>query len=99
MKNVYTYGHRNEKDLTEEQIDYVKQAARKQGYKGDIEYSPYSLTAIIDYIDDNGERSGKGSLLIIGTDVYPGENGTTANERLSPDCCMAHEIVGHHEAW
>lgn len=99
MKNVYTYGHRNEKDLTEKQIDYAKQAARKQGYKGDMDYSPNSLTAIIDYKDDNGEKSGKGSLLIIGTDVYPGENAVTANEKLTPDCCMAHEIVGHHEAW
>ena len=37
--------------------------------------------------------------MVIGTDAYPSVNGITANDKISLNGCMAHEIVGHHEAW
>lgn len=95
MSNVSTGGKRNEEPLSEKQIDEAKAAAYKQGYKGDIMYSLYSNTSF------HGSREGeKFHYLIVGTDAYPSAtNGGTANERISLNACMAHEIVGHYEAW
>lgn len=83
---------RNEEPLTEEQIAQATSSARKQGYEGDISYSKLSSTAIHhsvegDYYD----------YLVIGNDAFPRIGSTRANEMLSVDACMAHEIVGHLE--
>jgi hypothetical protein len=38
--------------------------------------------------------------LVIGTDAYPNATpGKSAVERISIDGCMAHEVIGHYEAW
>lgn len=38
--------------------------------------------------------------LVIGTDAYPIEgNNNSANERITVRGCMAHEVIGHYEAW
>lgn len=89
---VETGKHRNEGPLTKEQIKAATEAARKQGYDRDIEYSDYSFTSFIGYPDDS-------CLLVIGTDAYPSGSPTTANEAISLNGAMAHEVVGHYEAW
>ena len=56
---------------------------------------------------DNSNTSFHGSTegnefhyLVIGTDAFPSkENGGTANEMITLNGCMAHEVVGHYETW
>lgn len=96
MSNVSTGGKRNETPLTEHQINEAKEAARLQGYKGEILYSAHSNTSF------HGSQEGeKYHFLVVGTDAFPTEaNGGTANEKVSLNGCMAHdEIIGHYEAW
>ena len=99
IRNVFTGGHRNEEELSLEEIKKAEDAARKQGYNGNMEYSPHVNTGIAGFPTENGERRSEDSLLMIGTDAYPSKNPESANDGLSLDSCMAHEIVGHHEAW
>ena len=87
-----TGGWRNETPLTSDQIAAAEQMARSQGYEGDIAYSEHENTAFIGFSD--GTR-----LLIIGTDAYPSETPCTANEALPIKAAIAHETVGHYEAW
>lgn len=95
LKNIYTHGKRNEKPLSEDEINEARKAAIRQGYKGDIAYSENSYTAFHGSVE--GERY---HYLVIGTDAYPStENGGTANEKVSLNGCMAHEVVGHYETW
>jgi hypothetical protein len=90
-KMAETGGRRNEDPLTEEQKARAEKAARAQGYPGDIDFSDYVETSIVIY-DDSA------SLLVIGTDAYPRGNPRNANEALSVEASMAHEVVGHYEA-
>ena len=95
MSDVSTGGKRNEVPLTEEQIKEAQIAARKQGYKGIIQYSDYSNTSF--HGSAEGERF---CYLVIGTDAYPSTyNAGNANEKVSLNGCMAHEVVGHYETW
>lgn len=98
-KYVYTGGRRNESPLTDVQYREAEEAARQQGFNGSAEYSETQLTSIINFPNEDGTRDEKSCLLVIGTDAYPLPDGETPNERLTLNCCMAHEIVGHHEAW
>lgn len=95
MSDVFTGGKRNETPLEDKEIEAAKAAAKRQGYLGDIHYSNNSNTSF------HGSIEGKPyHYLVIGTDAFPAkQNGGTANERISLDGCMAHEIVGHYEAW
>lgn len=93
--HVYTEGKRNERTLTQEEIIRAEMSARRQGYDGEIIYSDFQNTSFHGSIE--GERF---HYLVIGTDAYPAlKNGGTANEMISLDACMAHEIVGHYETW
>ena len=95
IMKVDTGGRRNEQRLSDMQIFEAKEAARKQGYTGDIHYSDYSHTSF-----HGSTESGGFHFLVIGTDTYPlSDRRGTANERISVNGCMAHEIVGHYEAW
>lgn len=91
---IDTGGIRNEKPLTKNQIQKAKKSARKQGFNGQIDYSEFSNTAFIYTEEPNGYYR-----LVIGTDAYPGKNSKTANGKISVDGCMAHEVVGHYQAW
>ena len=92
--SVSTGGHRNESPLMEAQIVEAQKAARRQGFDGEVFYSDYSSTAF------HGSAEGHGfCFLVVGTDAYPSLDGKSANERVSVDGCMAHEVVGHYEAW
>ena len=92
--SVSTGGHRNESPLTEDQIVLAQKAARRQDFDGEVFYSDYSSTAF------HGSAEGHGfCFLVVGTDAYPSLDGKSANERVSVDGCMAHEVVGHYEAW
>ena len=90
---VDTGGRRNEAPLTYEQRNEAWDAARKQGYTRDIGFSDTQNTAFL------GFKESDDCLLIIGTDAYPAKNGTSANERISLNGAMAHEIIGHCGAW
>lgn len=93
--HVYTEGKRNERTLTQEEIIRAEMSARRQGYDGEIIYSDFQNTSFHGSIE--GERF---HYLVIGTDAYPAlKNGGTANEMISLDACMAHEIIGHYETW
>lgn len=92
---IDTGGKRNEEELTDEQIKDAKAAAVQQGYDGDIYYSANSNTAFHGSIEGDPFH-----YLVIGTDAYPKQPpGSTANEQVSMNGCMAHEVVGHYEAW
>lgn len=46
---------------------------------------------------ENDERY---SYLVVGTDAYPSKVDTTlANSRVSYKGALAHEVIGHYEAW
>lgn len=95
LNNIYTYGKRNERPLSEAEIEEAKKAAYRQGYRGEIIYSDNSNTSFHGSVE--GEKF---HYLVIGTDAYPSQkNGGTANERVSLNGCMAHEIIGHYETW
>ena len=95
MSNVNTGGKRNEEPLTDAQITEAMTYAALQGYKGEIHYSDHSNTSF------HGSTEGEEyCYLVIGTDAYPTSNNNgTANERISVNGCMAHEVVGHYETW
>lgn len=92
---ISTEGKRYEKPLTNEQIETARKEAVKQGYTGDILYSQNSNTAFHGIVE--GEKF---HYLVIGTDAYPIKgNNNSANERITVRGCMAHEVIGHYEAW
>ena len=95
---IDTGGRRNERSLSETQIDRAKEAAYRQGYVGDIYYRDYSSTSF--HAFSTFGHMDSFHYLVIGTDAYP--NATpekSAVERISIDGCMAHEVIGHYEAW
>ena len=92
---IDTGGRRNEKPLSVLQQKNAEDAARKQGYPGEIFYSDYSSTAFHGSPDNRDFH-----FLVIGTDAYPvATSQGSAIERISLSGCMAHEVVGHYEAW
>ena len=93
--NIPFDGRRNEKPLTEKQRKEAEKAALKQGYKGEVFYSEYSSTSFHHSAEGHGFY-----YLVIGNDAYPDPRySETAVERVSLNGCMAHEVVGHYEAW
>lgn len=95
---IDTGGRRNEKPLTESQLAKAKESARVQGYDGDIFYRDTSSTSFHAF-QGYGEP-GAFHYLVIGTDAYPNLNARgDAVERISLNGCMAHEVVGHYNAW
>ncbi|MBQ7767566.1 MAG: hypothetical protein IJ403_01635 [Oscillospiraceae bacterium] len=95
---IDTGGRRNEKPLTESQLAKAKESARVQGYDGDIFYRDTSSTSFHAF-QEYGEP-GAFHYLVIGTDAYPNLNARgDAVERISLNGCMAHEVVGHYNAW
>ena len=91
-KDVSTNGLRNENPLTSEQVIECTRYARELGFDEDIEYSESINTGIVNYRN-------QGSLLVIGTDIYPNPNGTTANSLIGYKGALAHEIIGHYGAF
>ena len=86
---IETGGQRGEEPLTDKQIKENINIAISYGMPKDrIKYSEYNNTA----------HSGIWDYLIIGTDVYP-KNAKTANGRLSNKAALAHELIGHREAF
>lgn len=97
INNVSTGQKRNEEPLTEEEISQCIDYARELGFKDNIAYSNYSMTGFAGSFE--GERYCR---LVIGTDVKPimGDLKTcTPNQLVSYKGALAHEIVGHYEAW
>lgn len=94
MKKIYTNGKRNESKLSFEQRNACLEYIEILNFHHDISFSEYSNTAFI------ASREGdKYCRLIIGTDVYPKKNGICPNEQISYKGAIAHEIIGHYEAW
>jgi len=87
---VSTGGKRNEKELTKEQFQKVKEYAIYLGMpENKIYYIDYDLTAYGHYYD----------LLRIGTDVFPLDSRVRdPNSNISYKGAIAHEIIGHREA-
>ena len=94
MQKVYTNGKRNENKLTYEQRKACLTYIEELGFEYDVSFSEYSNTAFV--CSTQGEKYCR---LIIGTDVYPIPNATTPNELISYRGAIAHEIIGHFEAW
>ncbi len=94
VSKVSTGGIRNEKPLSQDQIQACTDYAKELGFAGDISYSDYSHTAFV--CSTEGERYCR---LVIGTDAYPSDHGNTVNGKLSYRAAIAHEVVGHYEAW
>ena len=95
MKKVNTDGKRNELKLTYEQRKECLEYVELLGFKHDVSFSECSNTAFVS--SREGDRYCR---LVIGTDVYPSENATISpNEQISYRGAIAHEIVGHYEAW
>ena len=87
---VQTGGRRNETPLTESQIAENVDYAVSLGMKREqVRYGDHYNTAYGSTFD----------IVYLGTDLYPAENGKTANERISNKGALAHEIVGHREAF
>lgn len=93
-RRVDTGGHRNEWPLDENQINKCTDYVKKLGFQHDISYSNFSNTAFVGSME--GEKYCR---LVIGTDVLPGANPKSANEKITWRGALAHEIVGHYEAW
>lgn len=91
ISNVSTGGKRNEKPLTESQIRENIQYAEKLGMPRErIRYGEHYNTAYGSEFD----------MLYIGTDVYPSATRAKfANGRVSNKGAIAHEIIGHREAF
>ena len=95
---IDTGGRRNETALNEKQFAKAKEAAMAQGYDGEIFYRDNSSTSF--HAFQNVGDEGAFYYLVIGTDAYPKPNANgEAVERISLNGCMAHEVVGHYEAW
>lgn len=94
MLKVSTGGHRNEAPLNTEQINNCIDYTRMLGFKSDIAYSDYSYTAFVGSVE--GEKYCR---MVIGTDVFPCNTPTSPNEKLSYKAAIAHEVIGHFEAW
>lgn len=94
MKHIYTNGKRNEAKLTYEQRKECLEYIELLGFKHDISFSEYSNTAFV-FVSE-GEKYCR---LVIGTDVYPTDTPTTPNASISYRGAIAHEIIGHYEAW
>jgi len=90
---VNTGGLRNEKPLTQKQINEAIEYAVKLGMPR------YKITYGDNYLTSHSPIS---DILLLGTDLYPAENiaiGTkNANARVSWKSTIGHEIVGHREA-
>lgn len=95
IRNVSS-GLRNEESLTEKEIEECIHYAKKIGFKDDIHYTDYSPTGFAGSVE--GERYCR---LCIGTDVKPYNLGHTnnPNQLVSMKGAIAHEVVGHYEAW
>jgi len=91
LRKVDTDGLRNEKPLTETQINAIKDYAVKLGMpREQIRYSDNTNTI---YVDD-------WDLLIIGTDVLPlPERTDNPNSNISWRGAISHEVIGHREAY
>ena len=88
--NVSTGGRRNETPLTDAQKAECKQIAVDYGMPPDkIVFSDNMYTGYLAIADR----------LYIGTDVYPSETATKANYILSHKAGIAHEVVGHRQAY
>ncbi len=96
-KNVSTNGLRNEIPLNFEQVENCKKYLTKLGYDDIPSFTNNSLTSMHFGETENGDKY---SYLVVGTDVYPSEsNIKNANSRVSYKGALAHEVVGHYEAW
>ena len=88
IMKVNTGGLRNETPLTTQQIKENVDIAVLLGMpREQIRYGEHYSTAYGSGFD----------MLYIGTDVYPSDNGKTANQRVSNRGALSHEIVGHRE--
>lgn len=92
--NVYTEGKRNEKKLSYEQRKECLAYIELLNFEWDVSFSEYSNTAFV--CSSEGDRYCR---LVIGTDVYPVKGASMPNESISYRGAIAHEIVGHYEAW
>lgn len=90
MLKVNTGGRRNEKPLTQEQIDKAVDYAVSLGMPKDrIYYVDYDCTAYGSAFD----------VLRLGTDLYPSsQKQKNPNSNVSMKGAIAHEIVGHRNA-
>lgn len=87
IMRVSSDGHRNEIPLTDEQKQECVEYAMSLGMpRNKIFFTDYLLT---------GYSGGELDILMIGTDVYPANDKSKANYRLSVRAALAHEIVGH----
>lgn len=90
IMKVESGGLRNEAPLTEAQIQECFDYAEHLGMARDrIRYGEHYNTAYGSTFD----------MVYIGTDAYPSQSGKTANQKLSYRCALAHEIIGHREAF
>ena len=88
--NVATGGVRNEIPLTEAQKEECRQIAVEYGMPPDrIRFKE----------DANTSYLGLADVLFVGTDVYPSGNTSKANYMLSHRAGIAHEVVGHRQAY
>lgn len=94
MKHIYTGGKRNEVKLTYEQRKECLEYIELLGFKHDVSFSEYSNTAFVS--SRQGDRYCR---LVIGTDVYPGASSVNPNDQISFRGAIAHEVVGHYDAW
>ena len=90
IMNVSTGGRRNEEPLTESQKDECLKIAQEYGMPAErIVFVEDMLTGYFPFADR----------LYIGTDVYPCGNMEKANYMISNRGTLAHEIVGHRDAY
>jgi len=94
MKYINTEGKRNENKLSYEQRRECLEYIESLGFEYDTNFSEFSNTAFV--FSSEGEKYCR---LIIGTDVYPNASAKTPNEIISYKGAIAHEIIGHYEAW
>ena len=87
---IDTGGQRNESPLTASQIESAVEYAETLGMPRDsILYRDYLPTGYVPSEDG----------LVIGTDAYPAKNPITENGKLSFKAAIAHEVVGHRDAY
>lgn len=97
VRKVESDGRRNEVALTDEQINEVKEVVALYNLPElDVRFSESNNTGYKDLFDTE--------ILYIGTDVYPSLEPThkypqyKANNSLSMQAAIAHELVGHRDA-